>query len=85
MNVGSRPLGRARRRRGRLGVRDRRRARNGVPTRPRLHALQQARGTEACNRINNRYRLPLEDPAGHSIAQRRVANVDYLHMSPQNF
>jgi hypothetical protein len=46
--------------------------------------LQQARGTEACNRINNRYRLPLEDPAGHGIAQRRVANVDYLHMSPQN-
>ncbi len=45
--------------------------------------LQQARGTEACNRINNRNRLPLEDPAGHRIAQRCVTNVDYLHAPPK--
>jgi hypothetical protein len=44
--------------------------------------LQQARGTKARNRINDRNWLPLEYPAGHRIAQRRIANVDYLHSSP---
>ena len=53
-----------------------RRARNGAPHARGYTLLQQARGTEACNRIHNRNRLPLKDPAGHRIAQGRIANID---------
>src|ERR1700730_1811073 len=45
--------------------------------------LQQARGAKARNRINDRNWLPLEYPACYRVAQRRIANVDYLHGSPQ--
>ena len=61
------------------------RARNGAPHARDHTLLQQARGTEACNRICDRYGLPLKDPASHRIAQRRIANVDDLHGSPKMF
>ena len=38
--------------------------------------LQQARGTEARNRIRDRNCLSLKYPAGHRIAQGRIANID---------
>ena len=51
---------------------------------PSLRLLQQARRTEASNRIDHRRGLPLEEPTAHCITQRRAANIDQLHGSPQN-
>jgi hypothetical protein len=60
-----------------------RRARNGAPHARGYTLLKQARGTKARNRIHDRNRLPLKNPAGHRIAQGRIANIDQLHGSPQ--
>ena len=52
-------------------------ARNGVPHAQTGDSLQQARSTESCDRIQNRF--PPEDPAGHREAQRRIAQMNQFH------
>ena len=68
-----------------LGARDKV-ARNGAPHAQYLQKtpLQQARRAKTRYRISHRHRLPLENPAGHRVSQRRIAKVSQLHNSPQN-
>src|SRR5208337_2228099 len=53
---------------------------NGAPhAREKRSSLQQARRPEASHRINQRHRLPLEDPASHRKSQRRVTQMNKFH------
>ena len=45
--------------------------------------LQQARRAKTSDRIHYQHWLPLEDPAGHRISQRHIAEMNQLHNSPQ--
>jgi hypothetical protein len=56
--------------------------RNRAPHAQGYTLLQQARGTKARNRIHNRNRLPLKDPAGYGISEGCIANIGQFHSSP---